>query len=82
MLGTAIPGEGRWFQNSVVFGMKIVLKKVKKSFVTTLAKRTVQMKLSFIFFQEHFNSEISVFVKKTCRFFCFRYVGAIVLVLS
>ena len=32
MLGTAIPGEGRWFQNSVVFGMKNVLKKVKKKF--------------------------------------------------
>ena len=30
MLGTAIPGEGRWFKNSVVFGMKIVLAVVKK----------------------------------------------------
>ena len=29
MLGTAIPGEGRWFQNSAVFGMKIVLTAVK-----------------------------------------------------
>ena len=30
MLGTAIPGYGRWFENSVVFGMKIVLTVVKK----------------------------------------------------
>ena len=30
MLGTAMPGEGRWFQYSVVFGMKIVLTLVKK----------------------------------------------------
>ena len=70
MLGTAIPGEGRWFQNSVVFGMKIVLTTVKQqSFVTILAKRTVKTKLNFFFQQEHFNSESSVFDKKTIKFF-------------
>ena len=70
MLGTAIPGEGRWFQNSAVFGMKIVLTAVKKkSFVTILAKRTVKTKFSFIFQQEHFNSESSVFDKKTIKFY-------------
>ena len=49
--------------------MKIVLTVVKKSFVTILAKRTVKTKLNFIFQQEHFNSESSVFDKKTIKFF-------------
>ena len=50
--------------------MKIVLTVVKKkSFVTILAKRIVKTKLSFIFQQEHFNSESSVFDKRTIKFF-------------
>ena len=81
MIGTAIPGKGRWFLKGVVFVKKVLLTAVKKNFIKNLPKWTVKTKLSFIFYQEHFNSKISVFHKKT-KLFCFWCVGALVLVFS
>ena len=49
---------GVWYENCTNNGEK-------NSFVTILAKRTVKTKLSFIFQQEHFNLESSVFDKKS-----------------
>ena len=51
-----------WYKNCTNSGEK-------KSFVTILAQRTVKTKLSFIFQQEHFNTESLMFDKKTIKFF-------------
>ena len=58
-----------WYENSPNSGEK-------KSFRTFLAKRTLKTKLSSIFYQGNFNSEVSVFDKETSRF-CLYPIGRV-----